>query len=98
MAKQRANPATQAVQIAQARYPKVLAAVKGYFGPVPYGVEQIDARTADQRLAQMTPEAMQQLAMTSPAAAEQAAQRIQVLDAKAAALPPLPGDGEYVPD
>lgn len=98
MANPKPNPATQAVQMAQARYPKLLASVVGYFGPTPYGVEVVDQRTADRRLAKMTPDDMANLAATNPQAAESAAERIQVLDARRAALPPLPAQDEYVPE
>jgi hypothetical protein len=91
------NPATSAVQRAQKNYPKALAAVKAYMGPVPYGKQPIDPRTADRRLLAMTPESMTQLAMTDPAAAESAAQRIQQLEVRAAARPPLPSADDYQP-
>lgn len=91
------NPATNVVQRAQAAYPKALKAAGAYFGPVPYGKKEVDPRTADRHLLAMTPEAMTQLAATDPVAAESAAKRIEQLDIRAAARPPLPAADDYQP-
>lgn len=91
------NPATAAVQRAQRTYPKSIAAVRAYMGPIPYGKEIVSPETADRRLLSMTPEDMAQLAMTDPATAESAAMRIQQLETRAAARPPLPAQDDWQP-
>ncbi len=89
MTKSKMSPATEIVQRAQALYPDYLKSVKAYFGDTPYGKVVVDPRTADKRLTQMSPENLYALSLSDPVAAEQAAQRIEVLDARAAALPPM---------
>ena len=95
MSKRKVSPATEIVQRAQFLYPDRVASVKAYFGEIPYGKELVSPRTADKRLTQMTPEDLFALSMTNPIAAEQAAQRIESLDARAAALPHLPGEADF---
>lgn len=95
MTKQKVSRATAVVQMAQARYPELLGAARSYLGDIPYGKELVSPRTADKRLTQMSPDDMLALSMTNPVAAEQAAARIEVLDARAAALPRLPGESDF---
>lgn len=91
----RMNPATDAVQRAQAAYPKTLKSVVNYFGPVPYGTEKVDTRTADKRLAQMPPEQMAQMAMQDPMKAAAVAQRLNTLKQRASGEMPLPAQDVY---
>lgn len=93
--KQKVSPATDIVQRAQAAYPGNLDAVRSYFGPIPYGQQKVSRATADRNLAQMSPLDLANLSMTNPAAAETAAQRLQTIDERASALPPLPASDQY---
>lgn len=94
MSKVKVSPATEIVRRAQSLYPERLASVKAYMGDIPYGKQLVSPRTADKRLVEMTPDALYQLSIQDPVAAEQAAQRIATLDARAAALPPASDDFE----
>jgi hypothetical protein len=94
VAQAKLNRATDIVKRAQNQYPKNLAGVKAYFGDIPYGVEVLDRRAVDKRLMTMTPDQMIQLAQTDPMQAERVAARIQQLQARSAATPPLPGQDD----
>lgn len=89
---------TQAVLDARKKYPDVLKSVASYFGEVPYMTQRMDSRAADKKLVQMTPEQMTALAQSDPAGAEQAAARIQTLQARQAGQPPLPAQDTYEPE
>jgi len=91
----KANPATKVVQRAQTQYPKNFKAVSAYFGSIPYGQQQISAAAADKNLVQMTSEQMSNLAATNPIQALTAQRRLQTLQDKAQAEPPLPGQGQF---
>jgi hypothetical protein len=87
--KPKVNPATDIVNRARAAYPQNVAAARAYFGPIPYGAPTpVSREQADLQLAQMGPNEIIQLAQTNAIAAEQAAQRLNLMDARAAALPP----------
>lgn len=94
MSKRKVSTPTEIVQRAQFLYPQRLESVKSYFGSTPYGKTEVSPRTADKRLTEMTPDSMYALSLQNPVAAEQAAQRIATLDARAAALPPVNDDFE----
>lgn len=89
------NPATSIVQRAQGMYPKYLKSVVNYFGDVPYGQQRVSQKTADQRLARMSPEEMAQLAMTDPVQALTAQRRLQTLQERSQSDAPLPAQGEF---
>lgn len=95
MTKTKVSPATDIVQRAQRGYPQNLDAVRSYFGAIPYGMEKVGTRTADKRLAQMSPMDLGNLSMVDPAAANVAAERLQTLEDRAAQQQPLPGQDQY---
>lgn len=71
---------------ASAQYSKALEAMRSYVEPVG---KPTDMRTIDRQVARMTPQDVLGLAQTNPAAAEQAAQRMEIIDARAATQPPF---------
>lgn len=84
---------TDIVERVRAAYPKRVAAVQSYIGPLPVGAHPMSREQADLKLAQMRPEEIATMAQTDPVAAEQAAQRLNLMDARAASQPEYPDLG-----
>lgn len=70
---------------ARKRYAEVLPSVTAYLGPTG---TPTPAATVDRQVARMTPQDVVSLAASDPAAAEQAARRMEVIDARASTAPP----------
>ena len=82
------NRATDAVERAAQMYPDALKAATAYMGQLPYGVKEVSRSTADRQLSMMRPEELIQLAQVDPIRAEQADQRLRVLEARSTASYP----------
>ena len=71
---------------ANSQYAAALDAMRAYIQPVG---TPTDTRTIDRQVARMTPQDVIGLAQTNPGAAERAARRMEVIDARAATQPPF---------
>ena len=87
--------ATRVVVMAQRMYPQYLKAVKSYLGPIPYGQQQVDPRTADKQLVRMAPEDLAQLAASDPIAGLTAQRRLETLQQRASEKTPLPAPDSF---
>lgn len=70
------------VERARYQYDAALAAARSYLAPTG---TPTSTRTLDRQVARMTPQDLTQLAAQDPKAAETAARRMEVIDARAAA-------------
>ena len=85
--KRKVSRTTEAVQRAQAGYPKALAASLAYLGDIPYMQKKIDQRTFDRRAASLTDVELMTLQQTDPASFEKVGARLAQIDARSAANP-----------
>lgn len=81
------STARNVVDRARTAYPKALASAVAYLGPLATPKER---RPSDARLARMSDADVAALARQDPAAAAAGAERLGVLDARAAAAPAYP--------